>query len=124
MNKTVLVVDDNVDVCELFSVAFASAGFEVLTAENGRKAIDILNSHDINVMTLDHDMPGMSGVEVLQELHTTGHLDSTKVAMVTANDSINYDSTVMALADLVLLKPVSFSQLIQLANRLVMQARV
>lgn len=124
MGKTVLVVDDNTDVCELFSVAFASAGFEVLTAENGRKAIDILNAHDVNVMTLDHDMPGMSGVEVLQELQTTGRLTSTKVAMVTANDAVNYDRNVMALADLVLLKPVSFSQLIQLANRLVMQARV
>ncbi|MGJ3241236.1 MAG: response regulator [Anaerolineae bacterium] len=124
MKKTALVIDDNAEICELFSMAFVCAGFKVLVAYNGTQALELLTRHTIDFITLDHDMPGITGVEVLKELHRTDQLESTKVALVTANDAVTLDYNTMALVDLVLLKPVSFSQLVQLANRLMMQAGV
>ena len=124
MSRTVLIVDDNHDMCELFSVAFDSANFKVLTAYNGKDALNLLETHDIDIMTLDHDMPGLSGMDVLRHIRNMPRFQSTKVVMVTANDHIIHDEVTLELADLTLIKPVSLSQLIQLANRLMMQAGV
>ncbi|MEM9954616.1 MAG: response regulator [Chloroflexota bacterium] len=119
--QTVLIVDDSAAIRELFTIAFTQAGFNVVSAENGQQAIQILRTQHIDVMTLDHDMPLLSGLGVLRTLKETPCLDHTKVIFVTANDGLAFDELVVEFADLVLLKPVSFSQLIQLASRLLMQ---
>ncbi len=124
MSRTVLIVDDNPDMCELFSVAFSTVNYKVITAYNGKDALDLLATHDIDIITLDYNMPGLSGIDVLRQIKAIKQFQSIKVIMVTANDFIVHDEVALELADLTLLKPVSFSQLVQLANRLMMQSGV
>ena len=67
---TILVVDDEQIVRAMAMKSLTRYGFEVLLANNGIEALDILKRHpgDISLVVLDLSMPGMSGEEVLPEL--------------------------------------------------------
>ncbi len=53
MNKTVLVVDDDVDVQEVVGIALKGAGYGVLTANNGDEALEVLESQSPDLIILD-----------------------------------------------------------------------
>jgi PAS domain S-box-containing protein len=67
---TILVVDDERLVRDLARTVLERWGFHVLTAEGGRAALDIYRRQrdTIDLILLDYTMPGMNGVQVLQEL--------------------------------------------------------
>ena len=62
----VLIVDDEVGVRESLR-AILMADYDVLTADTGAAAIELLRQHDIDVVTLDLRMPGMGGIGVLEQ---------------------------------------------------------
>jgi PAS domain S-box-containing protein len=67
---TVLVVDDEDDICEYTKAALGRFGYRVVTAANGREALDVLATRrDVRVIVLDVVMPVMGGVEALGEIH-------------------------------------------------------
>ena len=80
--KRILVVDDEEGVRNLLQRILKEAGYEVLTAVNGPEALLKISQVDFSIVLLDIKMPGMSGMEVLQQL-TTDHPDIC-VVMVTA----------------------------------------
>jgi two-component system, cell cycle sensor histidine kinase and response regulator CckA len=69
-NGVVLVVEDQVAVRDLARVILEDAGLTVLTAEDGRHALEVFgrHAHEIHAVLLDLSMPGMDGVEVLKEI--------------------------------------------------------
>ncbi len=62
----ILAVDDEPSMRELLSIVLRREGYEVLLAENGRAAIDLLEREQIDLMISDIKMPDMSGVDVLR----------------------------------------------------------
>jgi len=64
----VLVVDDEKVVREGCQRVLAGKGYEVVSAENGQKAMDILKTDKIDIILLDLKMPVMSGEEVLEKV--------------------------------------------------------
>lgn len=118
MLKTALIVDDSPELCELFKIAFESVGFRVTTAANGNQALAHIQKQHPDIMTLDVDMPGMSGLTVLREMKNNPETANIKVILATGND-IAYMHEDTELADLILLKPVGFKQLLKLAQRLI-----
>ena len=66
----VLVVDDEEGVRNLLQRVLAEAGYNVVTAANGEEALDKVSQLKVGVVLLDIKMPGMSGMEVLQQLTT------------------------------------------------------
>lgn len=62
-NATVLVVDDDSSVLKEYGTLVESAGYTVVLAEDGARAIKILQSQDIDLVLLDLNMPRMSGLE-------------------------------------------------------------
>ncbi len=62
----ILAVDDERYMRELLSIVMRREGHEVLLAENGRAAIDLLEREQIDLMISDIKMPDMSGVDVLR----------------------------------------------------------
>jgi len=80
--ERVLVVDDEETVRDLLQRVMKEAGYDVVTAANGRDALDKLSQLNAGVVLLDMRMPGMSGMEVLQEITT--NWPETCVVMVTA----------------------------------------
>jgi len=66
--KTILVVDDEKSVRDSLRMILTYARYEVEIAEDGAKALAILESHPIDMVLLDIKMPGMDGIEVLESM--------------------------------------------------------
>lgn len=65
--RTVLVVDDEVEIREIVSETLEMYGAKVFKAENGRKAMEILRKEKIDAVVSDVRMPGGDGVFLLDE---------------------------------------------------------
>lgn len=87
--QSVLVVDDNQDIRDLVVHILSADGFHVYSAHDGENALAILNSNEINLVLLDVMMPGMSGLDVLQEIRSGSNkkLRDIPVMMITAKSS-------------------------------------
>ena len=79
--STVLIVDDEEGVRESVR-AVLEATCDVLEAGNGEQALDVLRGHDVDLVMLDHRMPGESGIDVLPRLKAAD--PSTVVVLATA----------------------------------------
>ncbi len=64
----VLIVDDEKDFVEMFSLRLKETGEKVFTAHSGQECLEKLAQENIDVVVLDIKMPGMDGVETLQEI--------------------------------------------------------
>jgi DNA-binding response OmpR family regulator len=110
---TVLLVDDEEDVVDVYALAFTGDEYTVLKAYSGEEALEKVD--DADVVLLDRRMPGLSGKDVLDEIRDRG-LD-VRVAMVTAVDP-DFDITDMPF-DTYLTKPVSDDELRATVDELV-----
>ena len=86
--KSVLLVDDEPEVLQLFARMLSSApgGYRVLRAENGQRALSLLRQRRPDVMLLDLIMPGMDGFQVLQEKSQDPRIRDIPVVIVSATD--------------------------------------
>ncbi len=68
--NTVLVVDDEPEVLEVASLSLSQLGFRVLTAPDGRAALDVFRTHagEIDAVLLDLMMPHLNGAEVFEQM--------------------------------------------------------
>ncbi len=82
---TILVVDDDADTREVLKDRLESLGYHVLTAANGKEGLDILDRHNPQLVLLDIEMPGVSGIEVLKQIRQE---HDTTVIMITAYGTI------------------------------------
>lgn len=69
-HRTLLCVDDDPRIRDLYGVLLASHGYEVLVAEDGRQALQLFhaNEQEIDAVISDYEMPGMNGAELATEL--------------------------------------------------------
>lgn len=65
-NARVLVVDDEQDFREMLALHLKDKCLQVLTADSGEKALDVLLNSPVDVVILDVKMPGLSGIETLR----------------------------------------------------------
>ena len=77
----VLVVDDDINICELIRLYVSKEGYEVVTAYNGLKGIDEFKSTTPNIVILDIMLPGADGWQVLREIRK---LSAIPVIMLSA----------------------------------------
>jgi diguanylate cyclase (GGDEF)-like protein len=105
-----LVVDDAEDNRVLLNRRLIKRGFEVVEADNGLAALQLISEQDFDLVLLDIMMPGIDGIEVLKRIRMTLSPDRLPVLMVTAKAS-NTD-VVEALelgANDYITKPIDFS---------------
>lgn len=81
---TVLVVEDDSDIRELFGEVLTQAGYHVVEAENGQEALDFLRDHRPCLVLLDLMMPVLSGPELLEIMAEDERLASLPVVVVSA----------------------------------------
>ena len=80
--ERVLVVDDEDSVREFLKRILGNSGYNVITAASGQEALEKISQFKTKLVFLDIKMPGISGMEVLQEITANWH--DTCVIMVTA----------------------------------------
>ncbi|MCR4318745.1 MAG: sigma-54 dependent transcriptional regulator [Candidatus Brocadiaceae bacterium] len=85
-NTSVLIIDDEVDMCEMLSHVLNQAGFTTYTAHDGNTGLEVFNKESPSVVILDLRMPGMNGMDVLKQIKHTG--SETPVIIVTAYGEI------------------------------------
>ncbi len=78
---SVLIVDDAAEYRELLSGLFQSSGFDVLTAEDGESAVELVRSQTPDVVLLDVGLRGIDGLEVCRVIRT---FSDVYVIMLTA----------------------------------------
>jgi putative two-component system response regulator len=109
----VLVVDDNRVAVELLEQTLRRSGYDVLTADNGRAALDILALGGCQLVITDWEMPGMSGLELCRQIRGFSATGYVYVILVTGrgacSDAIEGLS---AGADDYLVKPFQPSELV------------
>lgn len=66
--KTILCVDDTAYVLQMLEMFLTAIGYRVLTAANGRAALELAAAFALNAAVLDYEMPDLSGLEVAQIL--------------------------------------------------------
>jgi chemotaxis protein histidine kinase CheA len=81
----VLVADDSPVVRDLVSGILAGAGYQVVTAADGRTALELLATREFNLALLDVDMPGMTGLQLAAEAQA--RWPGLPVVMLTARSS-------------------------------------
>ena len=67
-NKTILVVDDEKPLARALELKLSKSGFDVLVANDGKEALELLEKNHIDFVLLDLVMPNVDGFEVLSEL--------------------------------------------------------
>lgn len=82
INKTkVLVIDDDVNICELVRLYLDKEGYEVLTVYNGKKAIEAFTEFTPNIVILDIMLPVVDGWQVCREIRKISNIP---IIMLTA----------------------------------------
>jgi DNA-binding response OmpR family regulator len=77
-------VDDDELVLLAVGELLKTEGFEVITADRGQKALDILDSQDVDLMIFDVIMPGMDGYELCKKVRAMERFADTPIIMLTA----------------------------------------
>jgi two-component system, OmpR family, alkaline phosphatase synthesis response regulator PhoP len=112
MKKTILVVDDEKDIVDLLSYNLTQEGFSVITARNGRDALDRVRQKP-DLIILDVMMPEMNGLQVIQELKKEKSTASIPVILLTAKGSETDEIVGLEVgADDYIVKPVKIGKIV------------
>jgi CheY-like chemotaxis protein len=111
-----LVVEDNKDVAFIFAEAVKEAGYDVEIIGAGDIALKRLSSVVPDLVILDLHLPYVKGTDILDQIRCDDRLADTNV-IVTSADS-RMAEMLHEKADLVLLKPVGYGQLRDMAARM------
>ncbi|WP_256010846.1 HAMP domain-containing protein [Desertivirga xinjiangensis] len=115
-NKKVLVVDDDVRNLFALTAAFERSNLEVITAESGREALELLNENkDIDIVLMDIMMPEMDGYETIQWIRKEPKNKQLPIIAVTAKAMIgDRQKCIASGASDYITKPVKTDQLLSL----------
>ncbi|AAP27412.1 response regulator transcription factor [Bacillus tropicus] len=120
MNKTVLLVEDERRLREIVSDYFRNEGFEVIEAEDGKKALELFAEHEIDLIMLDIMLPEIDGWSVCRRIRKES---AVPIIMLTARS--DEDDTLLGFelgADEYVTKPFSPKVLVARAKTLLKRA--
>ena len=109
--ERILWADDEIDLLKPHILFLQNKGYEVETVTNGRDAIDMLSNQIFNLIILDENMPGISGLEALQRIKIMQ--PNVPVIMITKSEEENIMNQAIGseIADY-LIKPVNPMQIL------------
>jgi two-component system response regulator AdeR len=108
-----LIIEDDDDLAVIFSEALQAAAFKTEIIQSGDQALARLAVTTPDVVVLDLHLPRVAGMDILHQIRADARLAKTRVIVATAHPRMA--ESLRDEADLVLLKPISFSQLRDLA---------
>ena len=115
-NPLALIIEDDDQLCEIFSHALKLADFDTEIAQDGQAALALLDKVTPAMVLLDLHLPHVAGDEILRYIRASKRLEKVRVVLATADqimaEALQDDVT------LILLKPISVVQLKILASRI------
>lgn len=83
MKRLALTIDDSRTIREMVSFTLKNVGFDVIEAEDGLKAIEILGHQKPDIIITDLNMPNMNGIELIKHIRFNLGIRSTPILMLT-----------------------------------------
>ena len=111
---TILVADDDEAVRDLVTTKLVAAGYRVVTADDGASALRLVVTERPDMIILDVSMPGLDGLSVCYELHSSADTAQIPVLMMSGHGrQVDIDLGMTVGADDYLVKPFSPAELVR-----------
>ncbi|MCC7429917.1 sigma-54-dependent Fis family transcriptional regulator [bacterium] len=111
MNAEILLVDDEENIRKFLSRSFEKKGYKIFTASSGEEALKIIEKQKIEIIILDINLPGISGIEVLEKLRYQDK-NSPFIVMITAYGDVKTAVKTMKIgANDYITKPFEFAEI-------------
>jgi len=108
--KRILVVDDEQTVRDFLQKSLEYAGYDVITASDGREALDKVSHFDVSLVLLDIVMPGLDGFEVLEQMRQYKNIPVIMLSGI-GDETTKIDTLTLG-ADDYITKPFSVDELL------------
>lgn len=121
-NSTVLVVDDNPEIREIIQILLTGEGFSIKEAADGKKALELLQSEEFDLIILDIMMPGQNGYQTCIEIRK---ISNAPILFLSARTT-DSDKTMgfSSGGDDYLAKPFSYNELVARVKALIRRYHV
>ncbi len=110
-----LIIEDDSSLAEIYKEALSFAGYRPEVVNNGRLAMERLDTVTPTIILLDLHLPEISGKDILQKIKKEPRFADTKVLITSAD--LLMSEELRDDVSIVLVKPISFIQLSNLAKR-------
>ena len=114
----VLVIDDDITALDIVSFLLEEKGFFVERCVDGYSAIESVHKVSPNLIVVDLMMPGINGIQTVQEIRARGYSAVPIIAFTAVDDPRVHDEARGAGCDLVLTKPCRPERLLQHIEKL------
>ena len=119
--EMILVVDDDISICNLLQAGIQMAGYRCFVAQSPRLALSLLDQHPVDVVVADIKMPEMNGIELAHIIKARYKADV--IIMTGFIEDFNYEDIVMQGASDFLQKPVRIAEFIARLKRVIAERR-
>ena len=110
--RNVLVVEDDENTVFLLKNLLGSRGYEVFPAWDGKQALEIARTLDLDLMLLDLQLPRLNGLSVIRQLREDSRFECLPIIIMTGHEPEQYrDTAIEAGCDDFLLKPIDLDRL-------------
>lgn len=117
MHKKILIVEDDVVFCKLLTRFLAKNNFEVMDAQNGRDALELMELNSFELAVLDYRLPDMTGIEILSKIKEK-RADSKVVMITRYGDQDIASKAIDKGADAFVSKPINPDELLEVLQGL------
>ena len=119
MGKSILTVDDARTIRQMVSFTLKGAGYDVLEAQDGTFALSILQTHAVDLVLTDVNMPNMNGIELTRQLRALPSFAKTPIVLLTTESDPGKKAEGRAAgATGWIVKPFGQEQLLAIVNKL------
>ena len=113
MPKTILIVDDEPGILSALQFLMEQQGYNVLTAESGEFALQLIDQYNPDLVLLDIMLPGIDGWEVCKIVHLNPDFRNVKIIFLTAKNNKDAIDKGLALGgDAYITKPFKNDELV------------
>ena len=121
---TVLLVEDTEDNRQMMRHLLQMSGFYVVEATNGKEAVQLAREIDPEIILMDLSLPIIDGLAATREIRSDPEFNKVPIVAVSAHDTADFHNDALdAGCDAYVTKPINYSELEELVNRLLHDKR-
>lgn len=120
MKKKIAIIEDDDAISQMYGFKFRAEGFEVESAENGIKGLELIEKMKPDIILLDIMMPEMNGDEMLAKMRMTSWGSKIKVVVLTnlGEEEIPRSVSKLGVLDIIVKAQYTPTQVIELVKKL------
>lgn len=117
MNNKILIVEDDAVFCRLLTRFLSRNNFEVMDAQNGRDALELMKLNTFKLAILDYRLPDMNGIDILKKLKESNS-DAKSILITRYGDKDIAAKAINEGADAFVSKPINPDELLEVIKGL------